>query len=176
MSKTTAERGMLPYWYQAATRPFLGAAHCMSDRLPEEWPECPPTQTLVAMVVFVLVLCCCIYGLLSEPQDDSCEQPSPPDERRAGSRLRYESRARPQTQHYDIAYSLLSETPDGDRTGTRTPTPDADVVLTRVDSRWSIDADERYRALSATPSDNGRCTVRWPFTRRTRRESSTVPD
>lgn len=166
MFNTTTERGILPKWYQAATRPFLGAAHCVSDRLPEEWPECPPAQTLVAIVVFVSVLCCCIYGLLSEPPEERTRE-----ERRAASRPRDERRAGPHTPDSDVVYSLLSETSDGSRAGTRTATPDADVVFTRVDSRWSLNADERYRALSATPSDNGRWTVRLPFIRRTRRAS-----
>ncbi|KAL1448380.1 hypothetical protein MTO96_044079 [Rhipicephalus appendiculatus] len=78
MFNATTERGMVPYWY-----PFIGAAHCMSDRLLEEWPEWPPTQALVAMVEFASVFCCCIYGLLSEPQDESREGPRPRDERRA---------------------------------------------------------------------------------------------
>ncbi|KAL1467310.1 hypothetical protein MTO96_042271 [Rhipicephalus appendiculatus] len=92
------------------------------------------------MVVFVSVLFCCIYGLLSEQQDERREGPRPRDERRA--RLR--------TPDYDVVYILLSGTPEGRRTGTCTPTPDADVVLTRVDCRWSLDADERYGTLSET--------------------------
>ncbi|KAH8036293.1 hypothetical protein HPB51_023332 [Rhipicephalus microplus] len=176
MTNATTVRAMLPYWYPAATRPFLGAAHCMSDRLPEEWPECPPTQMLVAMVVFVSVLCCCIYGLLSKSQDERREGPRPRDERRAAPRYRYERRARLQTPDYNVVYRVLSETLDERSTGTRTPTPDADVVFARVDSRWSLDGDERYRVHPAMTSDSGRWTLRWPFTRRTRRASNTVPD
>lgn len=129
------EPGTVP-WYQAVTRPFLGAAHCVSDSFPEEWPECPPAQTLVTMVVFVSVLCCCIYGLLWDVPDD-----------------------------WDDVL--------------RTPVPDADVLYTRVDSRWSLDDDARtewYTVRPATRGDNGRFgiyrVVRWPFTRRASRTPS----
>ncbi|KAK8756209.1 hypothetical protein V5799_001087 [Amblyomma americanum] len=56
--------------FEGVAPQFLGALHCLSDRFPDQWPVCPPPQTIVAIVVFVSVACSCIYGLLSEPQQD----------------------------------------------------------------------------------------------------------
>lgn len=56
--------------YEGVAPQFLGVLHCLSDRFPDQWPVCPPAQTIVAIVVFVSVACSCIYGLLSDPRDD----------------------------------------------------------------------------------------------------------